>query len=142
MGQQWLDMRIVEERERREREAATLAMLPTALGELHATVEECVRDFDRTFGPGAAEARLEGGRIHVEVRDQQGGKWVARPPVFISLIPELPGFLVEAGTETLRVEIGSVPGGHYYYRVGDDYITLDELTRLMLDKVLFPRLTR
>ena len=49
MAFQWLQMRIQEERERRELRAKHLARLPSALEELHDQLAECVKAYTDTF---------------------------------------------------------------------------------------------
>jgi hypothetical protein len=52
----------------------------------------------------------------------------------------LPGFRVERGSERLMIQVGILPGDKLFYRDGDKYLTAEEMTRRMLDRVLFPKL--
>jgi hypothetical protein len=58
----------------------------------------------------------------------------------ICLDPPLPGFLADQGSERLAIEVGILPGGNLFFREADKYITLEETTRRILDRALFPKL--
>ena len=139
---QWLHMRIGEERDRRQREAAILARLPVALEDLHRQLTGCAEAYDTAFGPEeAVEITLHSGRIRVAARERKSGKWEATAKVEITILPSLPGFKVERGTdEPLLIEIGVLPGDKLCYRNADKYLTEEEMTRRILDRVLFPKL--
>ncbi len=133
MSFQWLEMRITEEKDRRERESQILERLPRALEELRGSLTNCVDAYARAFGSEAvalAEANLQlvvsaaGNRVEV-VAD-----------------PELPGFQVRREGTSLAVRIGVLPGDRLFYLdvAADQYLSMDELTRKILDRVLFPKL--
>jgi hypothetical protein len=142
MSFQWLEMRITEEQERREREAQILDRLPRALDELFDALAGCIENYNATFGTDAAEMTLQSSRIHIAVREVQDGKWHQLSRVDISTIPSVPGFQIERGTEPLIIEVGILPGEKVYYRdrVLDKYLSMEELTRRILDRALFPKL--
>jgi len=139
---EWLRMRIQEEAERRKREASTLDRLPLAMEELNGLLEECIRDYTAAFGAQSADLLFLPGRIKVTVREQQAGKWQPRAKVEVLAVPEIPGFRIERGEYSLAVEVGLLPNERVYYRdcEQDKYLTLDDLTRRILDRALFPKL--
>jgi hypothetical protein len=77
MAFQWLQMRIQEETERRERQANNLGRLPGALRDLHAHLGECIQDYTASFGANSAEIVLLADRLKVTVREERDGKWQA-----------------------------------------------------------------
>lgn len=131
MSFQWLQMRITEEKERAERETNILNRLPSALDELRAALAGCVETYNQAFGEGRATLETVEGTIHI-VADGE--------PVNIGLDPPLPGFRVDRGSERLSIEVGILPGGNLFFREADKYITLEEMTRRILDRALFPKL--
>jgi hypothetical protein len=132
---QWLDMRIGEERDRRRREAETLARLGPALDEMVRILGDCLGAYTSAFGDGSASLRREPGGVTVRVEDPAG-------EVRIATDTTLPGFQVSRDGAGLSIEIGLLPGNKLYYRDrnADQYLTMDELTRRILDRVLFPKL--
>jgi|SRR5579871_2702 len=138
---QWLEMRIQEEKERRDREARTLERLPSALEEVHGELRDCIANYTAAFGAQTAAVEADGGKLRVTVRDEQGGEWVARATVEVAAVPELPGFRIERGQQPrLEIQVGLLPGDKLFYRDGDEYIGLAELSRRILDRALFPKL--
>lgn len=141
---QWLNMRITEEQERRTREAAILERLPRALQEVHDALVDCVSDYRRDFGAESAELQLLPNKIRVMAREESGGRWQQARQVEVILVPSLPGFHIDHGTggEMQVIEVGLLPGDKLYYRDSskDQYVTMEELTRRILDRTLFPRL--
>ena len=53
-----------------------------------------------------------------------------------------PGFRIERGEYSMAVEVGVLPSNKLFYRdrEQDKYLTMDEFTRRILDRVLFPKL--
>jgi hypothetical protein len=143
MGFQWLEMRIGEESDRRTKEAIILDRLPQLLKELHDALAGCIASYTGSFGTESAEITLQPSRIHIAVREEQDGKWRQTAKVDITTVPSIPGFQIERGTEPLIVEIGILPGDKAFYRDRqlDKYLGMDELTRRILDRALFPRLS-
>lgn len=139
---QWLQMRITEEQERRQSEAVLLARLPGALEELRSQLAECIEAFDAAFGPDqAGEVLCHAGKIKITVRTRQDGRWEDNGKAEITLLPALPGFKVERpGSELMLVDVGMLPGDKLFYRNADKYLTEEELTKRILDRVLFPKL--
>jgi hypothetical protein len=141
MSFQWLDMRIQEERERRNREAQTLERLPGALEDMHRDLTGCIASFTEAFGPQSAEIELDGPKVRITVRDEEGGQWRVRSKLEVTIVPALPGFRIDRGQgEPLTILVGVLPGDKLFYRDGEEYIGMDELSRRILDRALFPKL--
>ena len=60
----------------------------------------------------------------------------------MSIIASLPGFRIERGGEPLMIEVGLLPGDKLFYRDQDQFLTMEELTRRILDRALFPQAGR
>ena len=56
--------------------------------------------------------------------------------------PQLPGLQVQREGSTMSIQIGILPGDRLFYLdVGaDQYLSMEELTRKILDRLLFPKL--
>lgn len=144
MAFQWLTMRITEEQDRRKRETATLNRLPDALKEVHAALETCIESYQAAFGPESADLFLQTTKIRVIAREHVEGRWQQAGRVEVMLVPALPGFQIDNGTggEPQLIDVGLLPGGNVYYRdkVKDQYVTLEDFTRRILDRAFFPKL--
>ena len=140
MSFQWLQMRVQEEQERREREAQILERLPRALEEVYRHLAGCVETYTGAFGPESADIHLQASKIRITVREEQDGKWQQHAKVEISIVVSLPGFRIERGGEPLMIEVGLLPGDKLFYRDQDQFLTMEELTRRILDRVFFPKL--
>jgi|SRR5579883_181628 len=131
----WLEMRIGEERDRRQREADILARLEPALDEMQVILRECLKAYTDAFGEGTVSLRRELGCLVVRAVD---------PPAQtrIAVDTKLPGFHVDREGAQLSIEIGILPGNKLFYRDvdADQYLSVDELTKRILDRVLFPKL--
>jgi hypothetical protein len=132
MSFQWLQMRITEEKERRDRERLILERLPRALDELRASLALCVDAYNEAFGADSASIAAEPEALHIVAG---GGKIEIAPDV------SLPGFRVERGSDRLLIQVGMLPGNKLFYRDQDKYLTAEEMTRRILDRALFPKLT-
>jgi hypothetical protein len=131
---QWLTLRIGEEQDRRTREAEILGRLPGAVDELHAELSACLREFTTTFGSDSA--RIERSATTVTVTS-------GAVSVDIVTDSELPGVhVLREGASSLAVRIGVLPGDRLFYFdvAADQYMSMEELTRRILDRVLFPKL--
>jgi hypothetical protein len=139
---QWLQLRISEERDRRTREQRINERLPDALLELYEAVRSCIESYNAEFGSQASEAELVSGKVLVVSREPRDGKWQQCGKVEVTTVMDLPGFQVDRGGEPYLVEISVLPTGKLAYRdrEADQYLTLDELSRQVLDRVLFPKL--
>lgn len=141
MSFQWLQMRITEEQDRLERERHVLGRLPQALDEMHQALAECLASYTDAFGTESAEIHMDAPRITVTVRERKEGAWRPRGTVNLTAMPLLPGFLVDrSGAEPLEVQIGLLPGDKIYFKDKEKFLTVEELTRRVLDRVLFPQL--
>jgi len=143
MSFQWLEMRITEEKERREREARTLEQLPRALEDVHRALAACIQSYAQAFGPEAAEIHLQASGIRITVREQRDGKWQQSAKIEIAIVPAIPGFQIERGGEPFIIEVGMLPGDKLFYRdrAQDQFLTMEEVTRRILDRSLFPKLS-
>jgi hypothetical protein len=140
MSFQWLQLRVQEEQERREREAQILARLPRALEEAYRHLTGCIEVYVDAFGPESADIHLQASKIRITIREEQDGKWQQRAKVEMSIVPSLPGFRIERGGEPLMIEVGLLPGDKLFYRDQDQFLTMEELTRRILDHAFFPKL--
>lgn len=142
MAFHWLKMRITEEQDRRLREAEIRERLPRAFDDLHRALVNCIESYTQAFGPEAAELQLDGDRISIVVREELDGKWQSRATIEVVLVEAVPGFQIDAGGETLVVEVGMLPGDKLFYRDRDhdQYISMDEVTHRTLDRAFFPKL--
>ncbi|HUK15383.1 MAG TPA: hypothetical protein VLW65_03180 [Bryobacteraceae bacterium] len=141
MAFQWLQMRISEELDRRQREETIHSMLPGALEDLHRQLAECIAAYRTAFGSEVADIRFFAGKIRVTTREPQNGKWEPASKVEVTAVTALPGFKVERGSgDPLLIEVGLLPGSKLCYRSDDQYLTLEEMTRRILDRALFPKL--
>jgi hypothetical protein len=140
MSFQWLQLRIQEEQERRQREAEILARLPRALEEAHRHLAGCIEAYAEAFGPESADIHLHASKIRIAIREEQDGKWQQRAKIEMSIIASLTGFRIERGGEPLTIEVGLLPGDKLFYRDQDQFLTMEELTRRILDRAFFPKL--
>jgi hypothetical protein len=140
MSLEWLQTRIAEEKDRREREARILERLPRALEEVRANLAECTEAYAEAFGPDAARIRFEESRIVVTIREPRQGSWEETARVEISMAPKLPGLQVEGAGEPLAVEVGILAGDRLFYKHRDKFLSVDDVARRALDRVLFPKL--
>jgi len=142
MAFQWLQMRLQEEKDRRQREADAVERLPKALEELHDNLLSCLEEYTASFGAEAAEIALLPNRIKVTARESRDGKWHSMAKVEVVAVIDIPGFRIESGEYSLAVEVGVLPSEKLFYRdrEQDKYLTMEEFTRKILDRVLFPKL--
>ena len=139
---QWLQMRVQEEKDRRHRESNAIERLPKALEELHTNLLSCVGDYTEAFGAESAEVILLPNRIKVTSRESRDGKWHTLAKVEVVVVAEIQGFRIERGEYSMAVEVGILPSEKLFYRdrEQDKYLTMEEFTRRILDRVLFPKL--
>jgi len=140
MSFQWLQMRITEEKERRQREAQILERLPRVLEEVHRALAVCVDAYLEAFGPEAVEINYQGQKVRVTVREEQDAKWEKVAKVEITLTPKLPGLHIDRNGNALDIEVGLLPGDKIFYKDGEEFLTMEEMTRRILDRSLFPKL--
>jgi hypothetical protein len=140
MSLEWLQTRIAEERDRREREARVVERLPRALEEVHANLAACIEAYADAFGPDVAQIRFEESRIVVTVRERRQGSWEETARVEIAIAPKLPGLQVEGAGEPLPVEVGMLAGDRLFYKHREKFLSVDDVARRALDRALFPKL--
>jgi hypothetical protein len=140
MSFQWLQMRVTEEKERRQREAQILERLPGVLDEVHRALAVCVDAYLAAFGPEAVEINYQSQKVRVTVREEQEAKWEKVAKVEIALAPKLPGLHIDRNGSALDIEVGLLPGDHIFYKDGEEFLTMEEITRRILDRSLFPKL--
>src|SRR5579863_4324315 len=140
MSFQWIQMRITEEKDRRRRESNALDRLPSALEDVHAGLAACVEAYQQAFAPEAAMLDMHASKIRVVTRHEKDGTWQQSGRVEVTMVPAVPGLQIDYGAgEPLVIEIGLLPGDKLYYRdrEKDQYVTMEELTRRILDKAMF-----
>lgn len=139
---QWLRMRIGEERERREKEVVLLDLLPRAATELHESLSLCLAAYNDAFGADLVEMQHDPSHARISVRDFECGQWLDRAQIEILTDPAIPGFQIDRAGSPLLVEVGILPGEKVIYRdrERDEYLSMEELTRRILDRSLFPKL--
>src|SRR5690242_21840212 len=141
MSPQWLEMRIQEEQDRRRKEAKTQELLPQAMEELHAQLSACVARYQEAFGPESAEISNLVSKLRVTVGDEQAGKWQPRGKIDITLVSMPPSFKVEAGEgELLIIGMGLLSNERFSYKIEDQVLTPEDVSRDILDRLLFPKL--
>lgn len=141
MSPQWLEMRIQEEQDRRHRESKTQALLPQALEELHQQLGGCINRYKEAFGDEAADISNLVSKLRVTIREEKDAKWQPRAKIDISLVTLPPAFKIEFGEgEPLLIDLGLLPGDRLSYRLNDQYLTPEDLSRHILDRALFPKL--
>jgi hypothetical protein len=142
MSFQWLHLRIQEEKDRRERETLTLERLPVALEELHGILKQGVSAYISAFGADTVDIVLLPSRIKVTARNPHDQR--AQPIAKVELIiaPEIPGFRLELSDRSVDIEVGILGSNNLFYRdrERDAYLNMEDLTRRVLDPVLFPKL--
>ena len=74
--------------------------------------------------------------------EERDGNWQALSQVEVVSVPDMPGFRVERGEYSMAVELGLLPSDKLFYRdrEQDKYLTMEEFTRRILDRALFPAL--
>lgn len=141
MTPQWLEMRIQEEQDRRKKEARIQELLPQALEDLHTQLTACVARYKEAFGPESAELSNLVSKLRVITRDEQGGKWQPRGKVDVTLVSMPPAFKIESPEgEPLIIEIGLLSGDRFAFKLGEQFLTEADLSRYILDRLLFPKL--
>lgn len=144
MSFQWLDMRISEEKDRRRREAEALERLPRALEDLHGALAECIGSYQAAFGLEAADIYKQASKIRILSRQEVEGRWQQVARVEVAAVPKLPGFQIDLGTggDPVLIEVGILPGDKLFYRdrAKDQYVSMEDVTRCVLDRAFFPKL--
>jgi hypothetical protein len=142
MSFQWLQQRIQEEKDRRLRESLTLERLPSALEELHGTLKDCIESYQAEFEGETIDSVLLPAQIEATVRDSRNTPDDRTRKVKVAIAPEIPGFRIDHANYSVTVEVGLLGNDKLYYRdqERDVYLNMEDLTRRILDPVLFPKL--
>ncbi len=140
MAYQWLTVRIAEEKDRRQREDFVRQRLPLAFEEVYKAMAECAAAFANAFGPQAIQVRKDAATIGMTVCEEREGQWRPRAEIEITLDAALPGFRVSRGGESFPIVVGMLPGDKLFYKREDQYLAIEDVTRMVLDRVLFPKL--
>ena len=133
-------MRITEEQDRRDREAQILARLPRVLDEVRESVALCVENYKESFGSESIELLHQGLKICVTVREEMEGRWEKSGKVEITVVTKLPGLHIDRNGDPLEIEVGLLPGEKTFYKDVEEFLNMEELTRRILDRTLFPKL--
>jgi len=140
MSFQWLQMRITEEKYRRQKESQILERLPRVMDEVHGALVACVESYVEAFGPEAIEMVYQSHKIRVTVRIEQDARWEKNAKVEVTADPKLPGIHIDRNGDPLDIEVGLLPGDKLYYKDVEEFLTMEELTRRIMDRALFPKL--
>jgi hypothetical protein len=116
--------------------------MPAALREIHDYLAHCIQAYTENFGADSASIVLLPERIQVTVREERDGKWHRLSKVEVISVPDMPGFRVERGEFSMAVEFGLLPSDKLFYldREQGKYLTMEEFTKRILDRALFPAL--
>src|SRR5580704_12416894 len=91
----WLQLRIEEEKDRRQRESMILDRLPLAVDELSQSLSACIETYNAAFGAGAAELDSQPRRMRILVRDAGGEMSHEQARIEITSVPTMPGFQID-----------------------------------------------
>jgi hypothetical protein len=140
MSFQWLEMRITEEKERRQRESEILERLPRVMDEVHEALVACVASYVEAFGAESIEMVYQSHKIRVTVRIEQDSRWEKSAKVEVAANPKLPGIHIDRNGDPLEIEVGLLPGDKIFYKDAEQFLTMEQLTRRIMDRSLFPKL--
>jgi hypothetical protein len=140
MSFQWLQMRISEENDRRHREAQSLERLPLVMDEVHQAIAECVAAYSEAFGKESIDLSYFLHKIRLTVREQKEGKWEKAARVEIGIATKPPRLHIDRNGDALDIEVGVLGEDKVFYKEGDKFLEMEELTRRILDRSLFPKL--
>ncbi len=136
---QWLQMRIAEENDRREKETLTSGTPARCYGRsarcdlrLRGRILDGIRQGGRRPELLSAQDSPDGPRA-------EGREVGESARVEISTLTKPPGLHIDRNGDVLDIEVGVLPGDKIFYKDGDDFLTLEELTRRILDRSLFPK---
>jgi hypothetical protein len=133
-------MRITEENDRRLKESQTLERLPRVMDEVHRAILECVDEYAAAFGKEAIELKYFLHKLRLTVNEFKEGKWEKASKVEVNTVTKPPGIRVDRNGEAFEIEVGLLPGDKLFYKDGEKFLTMEELTRRILDRALFPKL--
>ena len=140
MSYPWLALRIAEEQDRRQREAFVRQRLPVAFESLNSALSACVEAYANAFGPKSVEIAKESAGVKISICDEHDGQWRPRAEIDIRLDAAVPGFRIARGEEKFAIQVGTLPGEKLFYKREDQYLSIEDLTRTILDRSFFPKL--
>jgi hypothetical protein len=133
-------MRITEENDRREREAMIMERLPRVMDEVHEALADCVKAYAEAFGKESIELSYFMHKARITVREKKDGRWESVSKVEVSTITKPLVLHIDRNGDVLQIEIGLLPGDKMFYKDGESFLTMEELTRRILDRSFFPKL--
>jgi hypothetical protein len=107
---------------------------------VHRALLVCVENYGEAFGPEAIEMHFQSQKIRITVREEQDAKWEKAAKVEITTFHKLPGLHIDRNGDVLDIEVGLLPGDKTFYKDGEQFLTMEELTRRILDRAMFPKL--
>ena len=137
---EWLKMRITEEDDRRRTDAETLQRLPQVMDEVHLALADCLEAYAAAFGKESVELSYILRKLRITVRELKEGKWEKSGKIEVTTIPKPPSLHIDRNGDVFDIELGLLGEDKIYYRDGDKFLTMEELTRRILDRALFPKL--
>jgi hypothetical protein len=101
----------------------------------------CIENYTGAFGSETAQIEADKESLKISVFEQKNGTWDRQSQVVVTALATLPGLVIDRpGTEPISIVVGLLPSERLYYREEDKYLTMDDLTRRILDRALFPKL--
>jgi len=103
------------------------------VAELGDNLAACVEGYTAAFPAESVSVKREDFHLSIEA----GGKRVE-----VLGDSQLPGFQIQRDGSNLAVQVGLLPGDRLFYLdvAAGQYLSIEELTRRVLDRVLFPKL--
>ena len=94
------------------------------------------------LSPGTVEIVLLPSKIKVTAREAKNDHAAPLAKVEVVLAGEIPGFRLDHADKPVDVEVGILSSNNLFYRdrERDVYLNMEDLTRRILDPVLFPKL--
>src|ERR1019366_28828 len=116
--------------------------MPAALHEIYDYPAQCIKAYTENFGADSASIVLLPERIQVTVREERHGKRQRESKGEEIPVADMQGFRVERGEFSMAVEFGRLPSDKLFYldREQGKYLTMEEFTKRILDRALFPAL--
>lgn len=111
------------------------------MDEVHQAIAECVAVYASAFGPESIELSYFLHKIRVTVRELKEGKWEKSAKVEVSALSKPPSVHIDRNGDVLDIEVGLLPGDNIFYKDGEEFLTMEEMTRRILDRSLFPKLS-
>jgi hypothetical protein len=101
-----------------------------------------VESYKEAFGSGTVEIVLLPSKIKITAREGKNDYAQPLAKVEVVLAAEIPGFRVDRDDKAVDVEVGILSSNNLFYRdrERDVYLNMEDLTRRILDPVLFPKL--